>query len=460
MNTARKKCLVSAAVFLAAVPGLGMGGGPDGSQDDTPTAVEISSPADRIVASLSDAQLRELVSETLERNPGLASLRARARSTELRAARDRGLPDPLVGVTAYLKSPETRTGPQILSANVMQTLPWRGKRGLKEQVALAEATALHHEVEAQRLRLVTKVRGLYYEHAFLARYKAITQDYEDHLGEHEEISRTRYATGTGSSQDVVKIQAEITRAEVVILDIDRRRVVLEEAMNALRDRPASVAVLPGGLPVGSEVSVDYDLAVAEASAMRPEIAAADARIERTRLLAGLAEKEYKPDFRVGATYAWVEPRDDVAGELIPPEGNGDDIFGIQGGISIPVWRKKRAAAVEEAAALETEAWETKRNLLAEIVAKVGGLSQQIPLTWRQLRLLEDILVLQAEESVRSGQSGYRSGTLNALDMLDAEHVLFETHTAVARARADYGVRLAELEGEVGEPVLDRTETER
>jgi outer membrane protein TolC len=87
------------------------------------------------------------------------------------------------------------------------------------------------------------------------------------------------------------------------------------------------------------------------------------------------------------------------------------------------------------------------------------LLQRLPLTWQQLRLLRDILILQAEQSVKSAESGYVSGNFNALDLLDAEHVLFEAETAVARSLADYAIRLTELEGVVAAPLEPSTNTE-
>jgi outer membrane protein TolC len=67
-------------------------------------------------------------------------------------------------------------------------------------------------------------------------------------------------------------------------------------------------------------------------------------------------------------------------------------------------------------------------------------------------LLEDVLAIQAAESLRSAESAYGAGTLNALDLLDAERVLLEVRIASARARADYAIAVAQLEGTVAEPV--------
>ena len=71
-------------------------------------------------------------------------------------------------------------------------------------------------------------------------------------------------------------------------------------------------------------------------------------------------------------------------------------------------------------------------------------------------LLERVLVIQAEQSLRSAESGYAAGSLSSLDLLDAERVLLDVRTGIERARADHAIALARLEGAIGAP-LDVTE---
>ena len=141
------------AVLITAAPVLGQLNETEGIEaagaDGSATAVVF--PADRILQSIANTELRAVISETLERNPGVARARAQARAADLRAPQVRALPDPVAGVTAWLSGPETRTGPQVLTLSWIQALPWLSKLDLKEQAALFEASALHSEVEASRL---------------------------------------------------------------------------------------------------------------------------------------------------------------------------------------------------------------------------------------------------------------------------------------------------------------------
>ncbi len=421
-------------------------------QTTTTTGVAIPQPASRLAASLPDPLLRDLVARVLAANPELAAAAARARAASLRAPQVKALPDPMLGWTAFVAPPETRVGPQRLMVAISQRLPWFGKLALHERAALLEAGALGAEVEARRLGLVTETRRIYYELAFLRLFGEITGEFRQHLVQHEEIARTRYATGVGLGQGVVKLQAEITRVEQQLLEIGQRRSALLARLEALLDGPVTADLAAPGLPELGELRLDRAALEGRALELRPELVAVAARIAHADALRALAEKAFRPDFTVGLTFTAVERRDDLPGRLSPPPGNGDDILGLQGGVTLPVRRGKLRAALEEAAELRRGAEESERAVRAGIAADVGELTERIELGWQQLRLLDDVLVLQAEEALDSARAGYVAGTLNALDLLDAEHVLFGARTAVARAAADFAIYLARLEGVVAEPL--------
>jgi outer membrane protein TolC len=251
---------------------------------------------------------------------------------------------------------------------------------------------------------------------------------------------------------VVKLQAEITRVDNQLIDIQERRAALVARLGGLRDRPLAELPVVVGLPLLRSIELDRREMESRTFGLRPELAAAAARIARAEALEQLAEKRFRPDFTVGLTYTAVEPRRDQPGRLQPPPGNGDDIFGLQGGLTLPVRRGKLRAGLEEAHELKRGAHEIQRAVRSRIAAELEELTDRIPLGWQQLRLLQDVLILQAEEALDSARAGYVAGTLNALDLLDAEHVLFGARTAVARAAADYAIYLARLEGVVGEPL--------
>lgn len=411
--------------------------------DDAPGAA-----AETLLAALADPALSDLAAEVLRGNPGLAAAAARARAAEHRVAQAGALPDPMAAVTAYLAAPETRVGPQRLMATLSQRLPWLPRLRLRERLALYEAAVLAAGVEAERLALVTETRRLAHELVFAADQARVLGRKRAHLIEHESVARARYATGSGLLRDAVKLQAEVARVDQALLVVETRRRELEEALNALRGAPsgtplpAARAALPEALPV------ELEALRRRALAARPEMAAAAAEVARAETGVELAESEFKPDLSVGLTYALVERRDDAAGRASPPEGNGGDVFGVVGGVTVPLWRERRRAGVAEAAEQRSAAGEARRATAVRIERELGELAARLPLDLARVRLFEEELIPQADEALRSVESAYSAGTAAALDLLDAEHVLYDAYIALARARADWAVSRARLEGAV------------
>jgi outer membrane protein TolC len=223
-------------------------------------------------------------------------------------------------------------------------------------------------------------------------------------------------------------------------------------INALRDRPRGtnvklgpLAPLPGDLP-------GFDGIRQAALASRPELVEAQLLIDAAATRVDLSKKDSRPDFTVGLNYTLVGTREDLAGRLNPPEDNGDDILGLSGGINLPIWRSRLAAGVEEAIQLRLAAEKTQRAITAEIDGDLADLARRIPLIAEQVALFDDILTAQAEESLRSAEAAYASGTAGALDLLDAERVLLGVRIASERARTDLAVATARLEGVAAAPL--------
>lgn len=396
--------------------------------------------------------LERLTQDVVDRHPGLIKMRRLAAAASHRAAGAGVLPEPLAMLTAFVQGPETRVGPQRLMASVQQPLPWKGKLSLRESVAVAEAAALASDADALELELATRARTFYWELAFLSRQRQVMEDLRDHLEQHEEIARARYSTGAGRGEGVLKLQAEITRVDRRRLEIEERRTSVAARLNALRDAPADAPLPDAALTAETPWQVETETLVATALAGRPELVAQRARIAHRELSVELARRSRKPDFSVGLTYTVVEDRQDLPGRLSPPPDNGRDVLGISGGVRLPLWKRRWSSAIEEAQAALSGAEAGREALERQIASEVEELAARLPLSWRQLRLLEDLLVIQAEEALDSALAGYVAGTLGALDLLDAVHVLFDAEEAVARERADYQILASRLEGAMGAPL--------
>ena len=410
--------------------------------------------AEDIVSSIADTKLRLLLEEVLQRNPRLSRMEAEAAAVEQRAPQVKALPDPTATLTWFVMSPETRVGPQRAAVNLTQQFPWFGTLKLDEKATLWDAVASRAKLEAARVEILTEARTDYHELQFLEVESRIVDEDRATLEHYAELALARYASGVGLDQAVIKIQAEITRTETRLLNLAARRATVVARLNALRDRPQVTPVVVSQSSSGLRVVLDLENLRRRALGDRPEIAAADARVEAAASRVESTKKAYSPKVVVGLNYGFVDRRTDEAGRLNPPEDNGQDILGLTGGISVPLWRSSLEAGVEEGVQNRLVAEESRREVTAVIDGSLGDLVHRIPLLEEQISLYDGVLIVQAGQSLRSAESAYAAGTANALDLLDAERVLLQVRIAAERVRSDLDVAYAELEGVIAGPLAD------
>jgi outer membrane protein TolC len=399
-----------------------------------------------VIAGIGDRELVQILREVLERNPEIEAARARAEGAALRPYHAGVLPNPQVDLTAYLLPPETRVGPQRLSARVSQRLPGFARLRLEEQASVHDADSGLAELEALKLRLLTDARRHYHEVVYLDAAIDIICSDRAILDHFEELARMRYASGVGLQKDALQIQAEITRLDARLADLEGRRAVRAASINRLRSRTAA-PVHAEPIDGHAEIPANRERLRAAAIRSRPELAALEARVMAARTRQKAASKSGRPEFNVGLTYALVDRRDDA-----DPPDNGRDVFGLTGGITLPVWRKAIAAETEEATHRRLAAEAELRDAVAAIDFELEALLGRIPEIERQLELFTGVLLVQTEQALRSAEAAYAAGRVDGLALLDAERVLLDVRLSTERARADLAIALAELEGVVGAPL--------
>jgi cobalt-zinc-cadmium efflux system outer membrane protein len=184
-------------------------------------------------AAADDLNLQELIDEALQNSPEILATRARSAAAGHRVPQARSLPDPMLmtgyqneGLTNYSYG-DAQGAQWMFSAS--QMFPFPGKLGLKGDMAAAEAAGVAANAETIRLKVIGRVKDLYYG-LFLA-YKTL-----DILNERaalftrtEEAALARYASGMGQQQDALMAQTE----KYMILEregMQRQRIQSFESM--------------------------------------------------------------------------------------------------------------------------------------------------------------------------------------------------------------------------------------
>ena len=89
-------------------------------------------------SDLGDARLKELIETALENNPGVRRSFGEYQAALQRIPQVTTLPDPMLGITQFARSPETRVGPQNTMLSISQRFPWFGKLSDRGKTSFAK----------------------------------------------------------------------------------------------------------------------------------------------------------------------------------------------------------------------------------------------------------------------------------------------------------------------------------
>lgn len=397
-----------------------------------------------------DPQLASLVGQLKEHNPRLRVARAAGDTFLEGASRSLEFPDLQVRYRYFAETPETRVGPQEHHLEVMQPVPWRGKRGLGVEHQEQRAVGADWQALELECRLVAELKRAYFEAAYLQEELTLVEEEVELLGRFEQIALRRYAGGEGIQQHVIKVQTDINRLE-------DRRIALASSRRVLMRRIAELVGLAGetlDLPAVRMRFLHFhlDRATLEEHALQehPQVRALESDMQAAELLGRRRALESKPDWLFGLGYTVVGDRQDQAGILNPPEDNGKDFLALTFGVSIPLSRKSIRSGVAEAKAEGSfratqlqAARDDLRRGVQEAVLRLEAASDRA-------RLYDEVLIPQAGESLASAEAAYTTNRQDFLDLLEAEQVLFEVRRTYWRLVADTWIALADLERAVGE----------
>jgi outer membrane protein TolC len=306
------------------------------------------------------------------------------------------------------------------SVGVSQTVVGLYKLGLAAEVQDREAEAARQGARSRASDLAGQVRGLYY--TLLDTQNALVAARES-LAFHQEFERlvAEYvAQGTGLPADLLEVQTALARDRQTVLALENGLRSQREQMNFLLGRSLDTpfrVVEPEVAPApGQELSE----LLQEALSRRPEVLAAEVRLQQARTARELARSDYLPDVGLRLSYE----RQSNSG-LLPPDLW---MLTVQAQYDLLDGGRRDHQIAEKDLALEQAA----RNL--------EEARAQVELELRaQLRRLADLaqaveaarLARQAaEEKLRVALARYQMNTALGREVLEAQ-------AGLAQAQRDY-----------------------
>ena len=371
-----------------------------------------------------------------ENNPGLKS-----RFNEYLAALEvapqvKALPDPQLAFGYFIQPVETRVGPQEFRISASQMFPWFGTLKSKESVAIQTAKAKYETFEEAKSKLFNEVRGTYYNIYFNWKAIEIVQDNIQILNTFQRLALIKVEAGIVSPVDEYRIEMEIGDLENQLALLKDQHQSLGAALFNFLNVEQDHVLLPDTL--WNEEPVLTKQAILDSIMIRNhQLLGLEMQREALVLKQELARKTGSPGISVGLDYIFVGQGENNL--------SGKDAFMFPKiGISIPLYRNKYKAMVNEVIYLET----AKVN---EKLDKENMIETLYENSWKELVDADRRIVLYneqlnlAEKSIQLLETEYATANKNFEEILRMERKQLFYALELERARADKQAALSFIE---------------
>jgi outer membrane protein TolC len=372
-----------------------------------------------------------------QNNPQLQAAFNQWKGAEQNIAVQKALPDPTFTYGYSFESVETRVGPQEQNFGLSQRFPAFGKLSAMKSIASEAANAAEQRYLNQKLALNYSIAQAYAELYFLKRNISITQDRIQLVRDLEKVATTRYKAGAPLAP-TMQAQVELGRLEDRIKSLQDMLQPSEARLNALLNRPskAPLSIAPT-LPY-RQIDITAEELAGKIARTSPELMELQANIAQGDHRIKLARRSRLPDIMLGVTYI---DTDDAA--MAVPDSGKDPVIGTVG-ITLPIWFGKNRAQIESAAYQHTAAQLALENRAQMLDAEIRQALFKLRDVDRKINLYRDSLVPKAEQSLEVNRQGYEAGSMEFINLIDAERMLLEFELAYERSLADHLIARAEL----------------
>ena len=317
-------------------------------------------------------------------------------------------------------------------AFVSQTFVRGDKLAWNRQVHGHDVNAMNWQIETQRQRVRTDIRLAFYDALAAQKRLQLARDFRSVAQEGVTVSEERIDALVGTRPDV--LQSEIQLNEVD-LSIQQAEFELSAALNEL-------AALAGVPDLGTTTLIgDLDVAVnardaeaefAQIVAMSPQLAAAQARVDRAR--ANLQRQRVQPIPNVTAQLG--AGRDDAT---------GDGFANVQLSIPIPVHNKNqgniRAAYAEYCAATQNV-----QRIRQSIRRELALVMREYHIADATVQQYEKSILPKAEETLKLMQEARDAGEFDFLRVLTARRAYFDANMKYVTAMGQLAQANAKIDG--------------
>jgi len=356
--------------------------------------------------------LQEAEELALYDEPGQNSFLYRAAALRDKSVAGGQLPDPTmrIGMANFpiQSGGFTTEGMTQAQLGIRQVFPGGDTRELTTQKFRTLSDEMTQKADKRGRDVLTAVRIAWLETHYWREAHQIAIESRPFFDDLVTITRSLYAVGRKSQQDVLRADLELRRLDDRIIDMGkqhgRARAALSQWVGAESERPVATK-LPGWTAVPPLEVLRTDLRA------HPAMLAADANVDASLVDIDLAEQEYKPDWALDLGYGYRDG-------FLSNGQSRSDFISLSVTVDLPFFRAKRQDKSVGAALSQRRAADQSREaLLRRLNSQLDAEYVRWRDLGRRLELYEEMILGISADNATAALAAYQSDTGDFADAM-------------------------------------------
>ena len=390
--------------------------------------------------------LKDLEQEALQNNPEIRMVDKKAESADEKSSLAAAMPDPMIGyMVQNVGAPVAwSVGKEDMSMQGIvfsQEVPFPGKLSTMGHAAGKMAEREHENAREMQLRVLAELRNAYYDYYLSYRSTEILAQTKDLMQNVQQIAETRYGTGQGMQQDVLRAQLEVLMLLDKIAEEERKTETQASMINRLVGRdPLAPLGRPAELPRTTLEKSIGDLA-AMAQSHSPLLQGKQRMVEQGEFEVSSRKKEFLPDLVLSG--GWFT------------RGDKSDVWQASVMFKVPLYFWNKSTGVKAANAdLQSSRYDYS-NAQLSVLARVRELYATAKTSEHHLHLYETGIIPQASLALQSTTANYRVGKTDVFNLLDSNSLLLKYQLMEQEELATLHKTLSMIEELTGEEQYEK-----
>ena len=385
--------------------------------------------------------LKDLEQEAIRNNPEIKMTEQKVESAREKKTVAAAMPDPMIGymvqnVGALGTSTVGKEEMSMEGIVVTQEIPFPGKLSTKGNAARKAAEREEDNSRETMLRVLSELRNAYFDYYLSYRSLEILDQNKEIMKNFERVAETRYATGQGLQQDVLRAQLEVSMLIERISMEEQKLETTRARVNSLVGKDPRTAL---GRP-GDSFATAFPLGLDQMSSMAlehsPMLDARKRMVEENEYDLSMSKREFLPDMTVSA------------GRFT--RGDFKDVWQASVMFKVPLYFWNKSAGVKAARAdLSSARYEYEATKLA-VLTRVQELYSMAKTSEHHIHLYESGIIPQARLALQSATSNYQVGKIDFLSLLENETVLLKYQLAYEEQLVNLNKTMAMISEVTGE----------